>query len=93
MTDQSDISEREEGRLKRAAFMTLFGLMAGHALLETARDALFLTNVPAERLPWVYLLIALLAVFIARVQARSRAAANPRQQLIGAYAGSRAREC
>jgi ATP:ADP antiporter, AAA family len=47
-----------------AAFLTLFGTLTGHALLETARDALFLARLPATRLPWVYLAIALLAVFL-----------------------------
>ena len=35
--------------------------MTGHALLETARDALFLARLPPERLPWVYLAIAAIA--------------------------------
>jgi len=47
-----------------AAFLTLFGFMAGHALLETARDALFLGSLSAERLPWVYLAIALAALLL-----------------------------
>ena len=45
-----------------SAFVTLFGFMLGHALLETARDALFLTHLPARELPWVYLAIAVLAL-------------------------------
>jgi HEAT repeat protein len=36
--------------------------MAGHALRETARDTLFLTSLPATRLPWAYLAIAALAL-------------------------------
>lgn len=47
-----------------AAFLTLFGFMAGHAVLETARDALFLGSLSARRLPWVYLTIALVALFL-----------------------------
>jgi ATP/ADP translocase len=47
-----------------AAFLTLFGTLMGHALLETARDALFLARLPATRLPWVYLAIAVIAVFL-----------------------------
>jgi len=47
------------------AFLALFGILAGHTLLETARDALFLARLPPSRLPWVYLLIAALAVGIA----------------------------
>jgi HEAT repeat protein len=49
---------------------TLFVLMAAHALLETARDALFLSALPASRLPYVYLAIAALAVVVARVNRR-----------------------
>ncbi len=35
--------------------------MAAHTVLETTRDALFLASLPPERLPWVYLAIAVLA--------------------------------
>ncbi len=47
-----------------AAFLTLFGFMAGHAILEAARDALFLGSLSARRLPWVYLTIALVALVL-----------------------------
>src|SRR4249920_3496814 len=57
----------EERRDATAAFLTIFGILAAHTLLETARDALFLARLPAARLPWVYLMIALLAVGIAQV--------------------------
>ncbi len=43
------------------AFLALFGILAGHTLLETARDALFLARLPPSQLPWVYLAIAGLA--------------------------------
>ena len=36
----------------------LFLLVAAHGLLETARDALFLTEQPVSRLPWLYLAVA-----------------------------------
>ena len=39
------------------SFFTLFLLLLGHACLETARDALFLSELPAERLPFAYLAI------------------------------------
>jgi AAA family ATP:ADP antiporter len=51
----------EERRATLAALFTLLGMMASHALLETARDALFLAKLPAQRLPWVYLTVALIA--------------------------------
>src|SRR5688572_24972174 len=49
------------------ATVTLFGVLTGHSMLETARDALFLSSLPASRLPWVYLVIAGLAVLVARL--------------------------
>ncbi|MEM1415209.1 MAG: HEAT repeat domain-containing protein [Myxococcota bacterium] len=43
-------------------FVTLMTMMAAHALVETARDTLFLTNLDAEKLPWAYLSIAALSL-------------------------------
>lgn len=48
------------------AFLLLFGFTTGHLLLETSRDALFLARLPASRLPWVYLAIAVVALFLVR---------------------------
>jgi hypothetical protein len=53
-----------------AAFLTLFGFLGSHSLLETARDALFLAKVPATRLPWVFLAIAALSLGLAHLQSR-----------------------
>ncbi len=63
----------DERRAALGAFLVLFGIMAAHALLETARDALFLANVDAKRLPIVYLAIALFAVPLASIRRDSRA--------------------
>ena len=52
----------DERRGMTAAFLTTFGALFAHTLLETARDALFLTRLPASHLPGVYLVIALVAV-------------------------------
>ena len=49
----------------------LFGLIASHSILETARDALFLAKIPASRLPWVYMAIAVASLVLAQVQARA----------------------
>lgn len=49
-----------------AAFLTLFGILAAHTLLETARDALFLARLPPSQLPWVYLAIAAVAVALSQ---------------------------
>ncbi|MFT7581315.1 MAG: AAA family ATP:ADP antiporter [Myxococcota bacterium] len=61
---------RDERRDTWAAFLTLFGILTGHSILETARDALFLAKIPAEQLPWVYLGIAALSLVVVRVQLR-----------------------
>ncbi len=45
----------DEERDALASFAVLFGIMGGHTMLETARDALFLTHLPASQLPFVYL--------------------------------------
>ncbi|MFW5924781.1 MAG: HEAT repeat domain-containing protein [Myxococcota bacterium] len=57
----------DERRDAVIGFLVLFGLMASHALLETTRDALFLTRLGAKQLPWAYLLIAGLAFVVARL--------------------------
>ena len=46
--------------------------MAAHALLETARDALFLASIPATRLPFVYLGVAAASLVVASIQDRGR---------------------
>lgn len=53
-----------------AALGLLFAIMSAHAILETARDALFLSRIPAERLPWMVLAIAAISLAIVRVQKR-----------------------
>jgi ATP:ADP antiporter, AAA family len=61
----SDIRPAER-RGAVAAFLTLFGILAGHTLLETARDALFLARLPPSELPWVYLAMAVVAIAISQ---------------------------
>ncbi len=51
-------------------FSTLAAIMAGHAMLETARDTLFLTRLPVQSLPFCYLGIAVLAVGAAQLNQR-----------------------
>ena len=72
----------EERRGTVAAFLTIFGTLAGHTLLETARDALFLARLPASQLSVVYLLIALVAVGLSQVP-------WGRRRATGSYALSR----
>jgi AAA family ATP:ADP antiporter len=61
-----------ERRPTAIAFLFLTALIASHALLETARDALFLARLPATQLPVVYLAIAGASLLIARVESRFR---------------------
>lgn len=67
---------------------TLFGLIAAHTLLETARDALFLGKLPVGRLPLVYGLLALLSVGAAKANARFIDAFGRRNALIFTLLGS-----
>ncbi len=54
-------STRPEDRRNLAAgFVSLLAIMTAYAILETARDALFLAGLPATMLPWAYLAIAVL---------------------------------
>ena len=53
-----------------AATRTVAAIMAAHELLETARDSIFLSRLPPARLPWVYLAIAAVGLFIALVRSR-----------------------
>jgi AAA family ATP:ADP antiporter len=64
-------------------FSMLFGLMCGYALLETARDALFLAHLSPAKLPWAYLttaaavtLVATLIPSMKRDASRRRSAAT-----------------
>jgi ATP/ADP translocase len=60
----------DERRSAIGAFLTLFGIIASHTILETARDALFLARLPAAQLPWVYLVMAAAAVALGQIPAR-----------------------
>jgi AAA family ATP:ADP antiporter len=55
---------RGEGALVVRAFAALFALIAGHTVLETARDALFLERLPASRLALVYFALALIGIVL-----------------------------
>src|SRR5687768_9112639 len=60
-----------ERRGAAAAFLTLFGILAAHTVLETARDALFLARLPPSQLPWVYLAMAVLAGGLSQLRWRA----------------------
>ncbi len=71
----------EERRPAALAFLALLGITAAHMLIETARDALFLTKVPIGHLPALYLAIAAVGLVTTRAGAwleGRRSAAAPR---------------
>lgn len=55
-----------EGRFVASAFFALLGITAAHAMLETARDALFLAKLPATHLTVMYLAIAAIGLLLSR---------------------------
>jgi ATP:ADP antiporter, AAA family len=59
-----------EARPAIEAFFALFGIIAGHTILETARDALFLSALPPSRLSFVYVLLAALTLVVTAANAR-----------------------
>ena len=61
----------DERRATISAFVTLLAFMSAHAVLETARDALFLAEKSASRLPWVYISIAVLSLILTQLPGRS----------------------
>lgn len=79
-----------ERRTVAAGFFTLFSLVASHAILETARDALFLSKIAASQLPYVYIAIAIVSLLVTQLQARLSANRSLRNALIGSTAGAAA---
>lgn len=59
----------------------LFGLIGSHTILETARDALFLSSIPATRLPIVYVAIAIVSLVVTEAQTRFGRGLNRRASL------------
>jgi len=55
-----------EGLVVLGASATLGGIVAAHVLLETARDALFLTELGPQALPFVYIVLAAFGFLAAR---------------------------
>jgi AAA family ATP:ADP antiporter len=55
-----------DDKFGRRAGIALFLLLAAHGMSETARDALFLSTIPVNQLPWTYVLVALASILAAR---------------------------
>jgi ATP:ADP antiporter, AAA family len=66
MDETVDDASRGTLRFGRRAGITLFLLLAAHGMTETARDALFLSRLPVNQLPWMYVLVALASILVAR---------------------------
>lgn len=74
---------RGEWRALGLAFATLLLLMTAHTALETARDALVLTKVPARALGIVYVAAALCALPAVKLASRVAARFGARRALAG----------
>jgi ATP/ADP translocase len=72
----------DEARPTIEAFVTLFGVVAAHTILETARDALFLSKLPPERLALVYALVAVVTLVVSDLSARFTRRFGKRNALI-----------
>ncbi|MBA3394226.1 MAG: hypothetical protein H0T89_16380 [Deltaproteobacteria bacterium] len=66
-----------------APALVLFTIMVAHALLETARDALFIANLGPEWLAWAYIAIAAAALIAVVAMRRWAGGRDPRRLLIG----------
>jgi AAA family ATP:ADP antiporter len=78
----------DERRGVLLAFVTLLGILASYAILETARDALFLARLPPEELPWVYLIMAVVAVALAELPGKGVGIPRPLQLAVTLAFGS-----
>jgi AAA family ATP:ADP antiporter len=75
---------REDRRNLLVGFVGLLSIMTAHSVLETARDTLFLTNLPATDLPKAYLAIALLAIVELKIHERVLPYVRDRRILLAA---------
>jgi AAA family ATP:ADP antiporter len=75
---------REDRRNLAVGFVGLLAIMTAHSVMETARDTLFLTSLPATHLPRAYLAIALLAILELKVHARVLRHVRDRRTLLAA---------
>ncbi|MFN0245850.1 MAG: hypothetical protein ACKV2T_03010 [Kofleriaceae bacterium] len=65
-----------------APAIVLFIVMVAHAILETARDALFLTRLGPDRLGWAYVAIAAIALGAVMIVRRFRGVREARSMLL-----------
>lgn len=75
---------REDRRNLVVGFVGLLSVMTAHSIMETARDTLFLTSLPATHLPRAYLAIAVLAILELKVHERVLRHVSDRRMLLSA---------
>jgi len=75
---------REDRRNLAVGFIGLLAIMTAHSVMETARDTLFLTSLPADHLPRAYLAIAVLAILELKVHEQVLRHVRDRRRLLSA---------
>jgi AAA family ATP:ADP antiporter len=75
---------REDRRNLIVGFVGLMAIMTAHSVMETARDTLFLTTLPATELPRAYLAIAILAILELKIHQRVLPYVQDRRILLAA---------
>ncbi len=75
---------REDRRNLAVGFIGLLAIMAAHSVMETARDTLFLTSLPADHLPRAYLAIAVLAILELKIHEQVLRHVRDRRLLLSA---------
>src|SRR5262245_64058887 len=76
------LTRQQERWATAGATATGFLVLVAHSLLETSRDALFLSNVPVAHLPWMYLVLAFVGVAVSGAAARTGGQLDVRRLLI-----------
>jgi ATP/ADP translocase len=79
-----------EGLAAVLAFMVLLLVISAHTIVETARDALLLTKLPARELGYVYIGVAVCALPGAAVAGHAAKRFGPRLALVGTLIASAA---
>jgi AAA family ATP:ADP antiporter len=75
---------REDRRNLAVGFAGLMAIMTAHSVMETARDTLFLSSLPAADLPRAYLAIAVLAIAELKIHERVMRRIRDRRTLLAA---------
>ena len=68
-----------------ASFLLLGGGVAGHVILEVARDSLFLEAFSSSALPWAYICVAMLSALLVVFLARRNGGTNTRFTISGGF--------